>query len=76
VPATRYPHCAWKVYIDDEATPYEQHPNLARMRETLVADIPIELPVEDLEPGGWKDYSGPFDPGFQLECAGQPELPE
>ena len=27
-----------RVYIDDEGTPYEQHPNLARMQETLVAD--------------------------------------
>jgi hypothetical protein len=74
VPASRYPHCAWKVYIDDEGTPYEQHPNLAHMRETLVADIPIELPTEDLEPGGWKDYSGPFDPGFQLEDLGHRAL--
>jgi hypothetical protein len=74
VPASRYPHCAWQVYIDDEGTPYEQHPNLARMRETLVADIPIELPSADREPGGWPDYSGPFDPGFQLEDLGHRAL--
>ena len=67
VPEGRYPHCRWKVFIDDEATPYEQHPNLARMRETRVARVPIELPDESREPGGWPDYSGPFDPGFQLE---------
>lgn len=74
VPATRYPHCAWKVYIDDEATPYEQHPNLPLMRKTLLADVPIELPAEDREPGGWPDYSGPFDPGFQLEDLGHRAL--
>jgi len=67
IPAGRYPHCLWSVFIDDEATPYEQHPNLPRMRESLVADIPIVLPDQDREPGGWPDYSGPFDAGFQLE---------
>ncbi len=70
----RWPHCRWKITIDDEATPYEQHPNLPRMRETLVADIPIELPAGDREPGGWKDYSGPFDAGFQLEDLGHRAL--
>lgn len=63
----KWPHCRWVVFIDDEAAPYEQHPNLPRMRETLVADIAIELPATDPTPGGWHDYSGEFDPGFQLE---------
>jgi hypothetical protein len=63
----KWPHCRWAVYIDGEGTAYEQHPNLPRMRESRVADIPIELPAADREPGGWKDYSGAFDPGFQLE---------
>ncbi len=63
----RWPHCRWTVFIDDEGVPYEHHPNLPRMRETLVADIPIELPAKSAEPGGWPDYSGPFDAGFQLE---------
>ena len=74
VPATRYPHCHWKVYIDDEGTPYEQHPNLARMQQTLLAGIAIELPDDDREPGGWADYSGDFDPGFQLEDLGHRAL--
>ncbi len=63
----KWPHCRWTVFIDDEGTPYEQHPNLPRMRETLLADVPIELPATDAEPGGWSDYGGDFDPGFQLE---------
>jgi len=63
MPASRYPHCAWKVYIDDEGTPYEQHPNLPLMRKSLVADVPIELPA-----------SGPFDAGFQLEDLGHRAL--
>ena len=70
----RWPHCRWTVYIDDEATPYEQHPNLALMQQTRIADIPIELPADAREPGGWKDYSGPFDPGFQLEDLGHRAL--
>ncbi len=66
-PATRYPHCRWAVFIDDEGTPYEQHANLALNQKTKIANIPIDVPDADREPGGWADYSGPFDPGFQLE---------
>jgi hypothetical protein len=66
-PAGRYPHCRWSVFIDDEATPYEQHANLALNRQSKIADIAIEVPDANGEPGGWPDYSGPFDPGFQLE---------
>jgi hypothetical protein len=67
VPPGRYPHCRWSVFIGDEAEPYEQHPNLELVRAAQVASVPIEAPEADGEPGGWADYSGPFDPGFQLE---------
>ena len=67
VPPDRHPHCRWKVFLDDEAAPYEQHPHLALLERTRIARIPVELPETDREPGGWPDYSGPFDPGFQLE---------
>ena len=66
-PADRTPHCRWSVFIDEESVPYTQHPNLPIVRTSKLASIPIELPDESLEPGGWADYSGPFDPGFQLE---------
>jgi hypothetical protein len=68
-PEARYPHCRWSVFIDEsaEATPYEQHPNLPRMQATQLANVSIEHPESEGEPGGWADYSGPFDPGFQLE---------
>ncbi|MCP5068711.1 MAG: hypothetical protein GY946_19285 [bacterium] len=66
-PADRHPHCRWKVFIGDEAEPYEQHPNLERVRASKAACLPIEVPGNDGEPGGWPDYSGPFDPDFQLE---------
>jgi hypothetical protein len=74
VPDGRYPHCRWKVFIDDESAPYEQHPNLPKMQRSLIASIPIELPSDGLEPGGWDDYSGPFDAGFQLEDLGHRAL--
>ncbi len=67
IPASRYPHCRWSVFIDDEDTPYEPHPNLALNLQTKLASIPIDVPDTDAEPGGLADYSGPFDPGFQLE---------
>ena len=63
----RYPHCRWKVFIGDDAKPFEQHPNLAIVQKSKIAAIPLVMPREDREPGGWQDYSGPFDPHAQLE---------
>jgi len=62
----RWPHCRWAVYIGDDNQPYEQHPNLEVVRKSKLAGIPVVLPAKDAEPGGWSDYSGPFDPGCQL----------
>jgi hypothetical protein len=67
VPAQRYPHCRWRVFLDPDAEPNEPLAELAGHRATQLAGIPLALPESDLEPGGWPDYSGPFDPGFQLE---------
>ena len=67
VPEGRVPACRWSVFIGDEAEPYEQHENLEIVGGSKVATVPIAVPVSDGEPGGWPDYSGPFDPGFQLE---------
>ena len=66
-PAGRHPACRWSVFIGDEAEPYEQHPNLELVRGSKIAAIETIVPEEDGEPGGWIDYSGDFDPGFQLE---------
>ncbi len=73
-PGRRYPHCRWSVFIDGESQPYEQHPNLPLMRETRIASVPVVTPDEDEEPGGWEDYAGAFDPGFQLEDLGHRAL--
>jgi hypothetical protein len=67
VPAGRVPHCHWKVFIDGESVPYEQHANLDVVRRSRIAGVAIDVPAGDAEPGGWPDYSGPFDPDFQLE---------
>lgn len=62
----RWPHCRWSVYIGEQNQPYEQHPNLEIVRKSKLAGIEVVLPEKDAEPGGWPDYSGPFDPGCQL----------
>ncbi len=64
--ANRWPHCRWSVSIGPDNKPYEQHPNLAVVAASKLASIPLRLPDRDAEPGGWGDYSGPFDPGCQL----------
>jgi len=62
----RWPHCRWTVSIGEQNQPYEQHPNLEIVRRSKLAGIAVVLPEIDAEPGGWPDYSGPFDPGCQL----------
>jgi len=61
------PHCRWSVFIDDEAAPNEPHPNIGRVEGSRLGGIAVVDPEEDAEPGGWQDYSGAFDPLFQLE---------
>ncbi len=68
VPADRYPHCRWKVFIDDEGSEYQQHRNLPLVASSKLASVDVlEDACADLEAGGWDDYAGAFDPGFQLE---------
>ena len=64
--ADRWPHCRWAVSIGDDNQDYEMHPHLDINRDSLLADIPIDRPDTDGEPGGRPDYSGPFDPGCTL----------
>ena len=74
VPEGRYPHCHWKVYIDDIGDPARDHPSLAENRAAKIASVELDVPDEDREPGGWSDYSGPFDAGFQFEDLGHRAL--
>jgi hypothetical protein len=64
--ADRWPHCRWAVSIGEDNQDYEQHPHLAIVEDSHLAMIPIVLPDTDAEPGGWPDYSGPFDTGTVL----------
>ncbi len=68
-PADREPHCHWKIEIVADAEPVLAHPNVALVERSLVAGIGIRVPDpdHDAEPGGWADYSGEFDPDFELE---------
>jgi len=67
IPDFRMPHCRWKIFIDSEGEASEPHPNLALLRQSQAAQLVIPRPTVDAEPGGWQDYAGVFDPGFQLE---------
>ncbi|MEO2168347.1 MAG: hypothetical protein ABGY42_09565 [bacterium] len=67
VPTGRFPHCRWKIFLDDEGEASEPHANLAILRASKAAALTIPRPAQDGEPGGRVDYSGDFDPGFQFE---------
>jgi hypothetical protein len=55
------------VTIVPDAEPVEPHPNAAIVAGSKIASIGVEVPATDAEPGGWADYSGEFDPDFELE---------
>ena len=67
VPAGREPHCHWTITIDPDNEAVEAHPNLATVERSKIAGVPIEEPAPRAEAGGWDDYSGDFDPDFELE---------
>jgi len=67
VPAGREPHCHWTITIDAGNEAVEAHPNLATVARSKIAGVPIEEPAASTEAGGWDDYSGDFDPDFELE---------
>src|SRR5262249_25963000 len=67
VPVDRQPHCHWTITIDESFPPVSAHPNLAIVERSKIADIGIEEPAPSAETGGWDDYSGDFDPDFELE---------
>ncbi|MBL7488542.1 hypothetical protein I6A60_21600 [Frankia sp. AgB1.9] len=75
-PGSREPHCQWTVRIGDDAAPVAAHPNEAVVAGSNAATInlPVRAVRPDAEPGGWDDYSGPFDPDFQLEDLSLPAL--
>ena len=73
-PADRTPHCHWTVTIDAADDPVAPHPNVAAIESSRVASVEVDVPEVVGEPGGWDDYSGAFDPEFQLEDLSQRAL--
>lgn len=67
IPAGREPHCHWTITIDPDFPPVEAHPYLAVVEQSKIATVPIAEPAISAESGGWDDYSGDFDPDFELE---------
>jgi hypothetical protein len=67
VPAGREPHCHWTITIDPANPAVEAHPFLAIVEQSKIATIAIDEPAPSAETGGWDDYSGEFDPDFELE---------
>lgn len=73
VPPGRTPVCHWTVTIDPAVEPVEEIPLTRRVRASRLARLELP-PLGGTEPGGWADYSGPFDPDFQLEDLGHEAL--
>jgi hypothetical protein len=72
VPAGREPHCHWTVIIDPAYPPVEAHPYRWIVEQSKIATVATAEPFAsgsgaEAEPGGWDDYSGDFDPDFELE---------
>jgi hypothetical protein len=64
-PADREPHCHWTITIDPKNDPIDPAAHTLRVAQLPLASVPNELP-DDREPGGNRDYRGPFDPAFRL----------
>ena len=71
VPADQHPHCHWTITIDASNPPVSAHANVALVERSLAAHCAIDDPGASTEPGGWDDYSGPFDTDFALEDLSQ-----
>jgi hypothetical protein len=72
-PRDRQPHCRWAISIEPDAAPLVEEPLTREVGRLPLARVANEAPA-DREPGGWRDYAGPFDPGFRLERLSQGAL--
>jgi hypothetical protein len=72
-PADRQPHCHWTIQIEPGAEPVIEEPLTLEVGRLPLASVPNEMPA-DREPGGWRDYARPFDPGFRLDRLSQGAL--
>jgi hypothetical protein len=72
-PADRRPHCHWTITIEPEAVPLVEEALTREVGRLPLARVANERPA-DREPGGWRDYAGPFEPDFRLEHLSQGAL--
>ncbi|MCE7883692.1 MAG: hypothetical protein DYH08_07505 [Actinobacteria bacterium ATB1] len=72
-PAGREPHCHWTTTIDPQNPPAEEIPLTGLVRNSLLAGLELDV-LPDAAPGGRSDYSGEFDPAFEMEDLSVPAL--
>lgn len=72
-PAGRHPHCHWTIRIEPDVKPLREEPLTLEVGRLALAQVANERP-SDREPGGWRDYAGPFDADFRLERLSQGTL--
>jgi hypothetical protein len=72
-PRDRMPHCHWTIRIERDADPLIEEPHTLAVGHLPLAQVANERP-QDREPGGWRDYAGPFAPEFRLEQLSQGAL--
>jgi hypothetical protein len=66
VPSNRTPHCAWKIDVVASGAPVQPSALQSLVRQSALAQLPLPA-YAGTGDGGWPDYSGPFDPDFELE---------
>ena len=75
VPADRHPHCAWDVVIDPDVEPSPEPTQLARMRRTNAATLPLhEIAPVAGAPDGRLDYASAVDADLQPRDFATPVL--
>src|SRR3990172_9526095 len=67
------PYYHWTIAIQPDAAPLIEEPLTREVGRLPLAQVANERPA-DREPGGWRDYAGPFDPDFRLERLSQGAL--
>ncbi len=72
-PSDRQPHCYWTVTIDPDVEPVVEAELTGRVRRSRLATLETVV-APGREAGGLLDYSGAFDPEFQLEVLGDGAL--